>query len=230
MNQLQTPAIILSRTDFGEADRILTMLTPEQGKVRLMARGVRRVKSKLAGGIELFSISQLTYLSGKGDIGTLISARLEKHYGRIVQDIDRTMLGYDLIRLINKNTEDSPESDYFDLLLLGFAALDEPGINTELIRLWFTAHLIRLGGHTPNLSTDMAGDRLTTEHSYNFDIDAMTFTPFNPARFSADHIKVLRLLFSGAQPQVIQQVRGLDELLPEVSLLVKTLAQNQLRV
>jgi len=81
MKQLVARAIVLSRTDFGEADRIITLLTPDQGKVRLVARGVRRAKSKIAGGIELFSISDITYMTGKGDLGTLISARLDRHYG-----------------------------------------------------------------------------------------------------------------------------------------------------
>ena len=94
MKQIVTRGIILSRTDFGEADRILTILTHEQGKIRGIAKGVRKVKSKLAGGIELFSISQISFIQGKSDIYTLTSTRLEKHFGNIVHDIDRTMYAY----------------------------------------------------------------------------------------------------------------------------------------
>ena len=53
MSAERTQAIVLRRTNFGEADRILTLLTP-LGQRGAMARGVRREKSKLAGGIELF--------------------------------------------------------------------------------------------------------------------------------------------------------------------------------
>src|SRR5215467_6436426 len=102
MNQLNTSSIILARTDFGEADRILTLLTPDYGKLRLMAKGVRRVKSKLAGGIELFSVSDISLMRGRGDIGTLVSSRLVVHYRHIVEDIDRTMLGYELTRQLNR--------------------------------------------------------------------------------------------------------------------------------
>src|SRR4051812_44153733 len=107
--QRVTTGIVLTRIEYGEADRIVTVLTPNDGKLRLMAKGVRRVKSKLAGGVELFSVSSLTYIPGRGDIGTLISSRLETHFGHIVQNIDRTMLGYDLIKLLHKATEDEPE-------------------------------------------------------------------------------------------------------------------------
>lgn len=110
MNQIVTTAIVLGRTDYGEADRILTLLTPDQGKLRLLAKGVRRVKSKLAGGIELFSVSTITFVRGRGDIGALVSTRLNKHYGHIVQDLDRTMLGYELLKQLNKTTEDEPSS------------------------------------------------------------------------------------------------------------------------
>ncbi|MDO8591465.1 MAG: DNA repair protein RecO, partial [bacterium] len=71
MNRYVTQGIVLSRTDFGEADRILTFLTNDHGKVRAIAKGVRKSKSKLAGGIELFSISDLTLIIGRGEINTL---------------------------------------------------------------------------------------------------------------------------------------------------------------
>lgn len=227
--QRQTAAIILTRTDFGEADRILTVLTPEQGKLRLMAKGVRRAKSKLAGGIELFSISQLTYIPGRGEIGTLVSTQLDKHYGRIVQDIQRTMLGYELIKQLHRNTEDSPEPDYFDLLQMAFASLDEPELSSDLIEAWFVSQLIRLAGHTPNLRTDTAGAALATGQAYNFDLEAMTFQPHPDGGFGANHIKLLRLLFSSTQPAVIQKVQGLAELLIDVRPLLRTMAQTQLR-
>ena len=104
-NQRRTQCIVLLRVDYGEADRIVTVLTPDVGKLTLMAKGVRKVKSKLAGGIELFSTSEITYLPGRGSIATLVSTRLDTHYGTIVSDINRTMLGYELIKLLDKTTE-----------------------------------------------------------------------------------------------------------------------------
>ena len=55
MKTSRSRAIVLRRTNFGEADRIVDLLTPS-GRVSVMARGVRREKSKLAGGIELFAL------------------------------------------------------------------------------------------------------------------------------------------------------------------------------
>src|SRR5258706_3107737 len=47
-----TDAIVLSRFDYGEADRILTLITPGGGKVKAIAKGVRRQKSRIDGSLE----------------------------------------------------------------------------------------------------------------------------------------------------------------------------------
>lgn len=229
MKQLVTQGIVLSRTNFGEADRIVTFLTPGHGKLRLMAKGVRKSKSKLAGGIELFSVSDITFIRGRGDIGTLVSSRLKNHYAGIVRDIDRTMLGYDLIKRLNKAIEDEPEEEYFDLLRHTFEALEEESVPQELTRSWFNAQLLRLDGHAPNLMTDTTGDKLEIGRLYNFSFDDMAFIQSTGGRFDAARIKLLRLLFSNNTPQMIVQVQGIQELLPDVMPLVQTMARSYIR-
>ena len=214
MKQLVTEAIILSRTDYGEADRILTVLTPDHGKLRLLAKGVRRVKSKLAGGIELFSVSTITFVQGRGEIGTLVSTRLAKHYGTIVTDLDRTMTGYDLIKQLNKLTEDQAGPEYFELLRQTFEALDDATISLDLVRFWFAAQVLELGGHAPNLETDAAGHKLQADQAYHFDYDHMCFAgPAPHGQFTTAHIKFLRLTFAGHPPHALQKVQGTDKLL-----------------
>lgn len=230
MKQLVTKGIVLSRTDFGEADRIVTLLTPEQGKLRLMARGVRKVKSKLAGGIELFSISDITYVTGKGEIGTLISSRLETHYSTIVKDIERVQLGYTLIKQLNKATEDYPESEYFHLLQQAFVSLNDSSIDLALIRLWFQAQLLKLAGHSPNLQTDTTGHKLDPDQRYNFDFEVMCFVPHQKGNFTAAHIKSLRLLFAGHAPAKLQRVEGLPPMLPHLRVSIISMTQTHLHL
>lgn len=230
MKPLLTQGIVLSRTDYGEADRILTLLTPSRGKLRLMARGVRKPKSKLAGGIELFSTTEITYMRGRGEIGTLISARLSTYYSHIVHDIDRVQLGYELIKVLNKATEDQPEPEYFDLLQQAFAALDDAAIDLGLIRSWFEAQLLRQAGHSPNLSTDVGGQKLEPDASYNFDFDTMAFAPHPSGNFRAEHIKTLRLLFHGHPATKLQQVQGLTATLPGLTPLIRTMLTSYIRV
>lgn len=229
MKQLQTTAIVLTRTDFGEADRIVTFLTPDHGKLRLMARGSRKVKSKLAGGIELFSVSDIGFMHGRGDIGTLVSARLNRHYGSIIQDINRVQQGYDLIKLLHRTTEDELEADYFELLHTAFAALDNQQIGAELIKQWFAAQLLRVAGHTPNLKTDTEGQDLDPAGHYDFDFDAVAFRQHGQGNFAAPHIKTLRLLYSQLGPQDLARVQDIAIILPDIAPLVTAMRRTYLR-
>jgi len=230
VNQLQTRAIVLTRTDYGEADRIISVLTPEKGKLTLMARGVRRVKSKLAGGIELFSVAEISYIHGRGQIGTLTSARLVHYYSNIVHSIERVQLGYELIKLLHRATEDQPESEYFELLEAAFVALDTPTISIDLIRLWFQAQLLRYAGHSPNLKTDTSDNKLVAGKLYSFDFEAVAFTIHPEGHFSSDHIKFLRLVFSGNSLDVLSHIQGFDALLPDCAPLVQTMLQTYIRI
>lgn len=230
MNQLVTEGIILKRTNYGEADRIITLLTADSGKISLVARGVRRAKSKMAGGIELFSVSSLTYIRGRGDLGTLVSARLEQHYGDIVKNIDRVQLGYDLIKILDRATEDAPEAEYFVLLQDAFAALNEATIAVDLIRFWFSAQLLKQAGFTPNLLTDIAGARLSADQSYSFDYDNVSFAENATGKFQADHIKFLRLAFAGNPPATLQQIQNGPALLKTTMPLVQTMLTSYIRI
>jgi DNA repair protein RecO (recombination protein O) len=227
VNQLNTKAIVLSRTNYGEADRIVTVLTPSSGKLKLMAKGSRKIKSKLAGGIELFSLNDLTYILGKRDLGTLISSRMSRSYSNIVKNLDRVQLGYDLIKLINKVTEDHTDEEYFLLLESLLEGLNED-ISTQLLRCWFKAQLIKFGGHSPNLYSDDEGQKLDKSSSYNFDLAAMTFTVHENGRFKADQIKVLRLVFGDYDIKKIAKVRGIENNLSLLSPIVDAMLKDHL--
>jgi DNA repair protein RecO len=228
MNQIVTTGIILSRTNYGEADRIITILTPDQGKIRLIGKGVRRIKSKLAGGIELFSISDITYIAGRGDIGTLISSRLKVHYGKIAMNIDRTMYGYEMLKRINKVTEDMADNEYFKLMGDSLEALDEPDLLLESLRLWFNLQLLKLAGHSPNLHTDDDGKRLIGGQTYSFSVDNMNFS--GPSgRYNANHIKLLRLIISLDSPLKLRQVGDIESVLNDCLNLVRTMLQQFIR-
>lgn len=225
MNQIVTEGIVLNRTNFGEADRILTVLTPDHGRVRLIAKGVRRVKSKLAGGIELFSISYITFIKGKSDIYTLISTRLKHYFSHIPTNIERTMFGYDVLKLINRTVEDSAGPEYFELLSRTLEALNDLDLSQDGLELWFKAQLLKLAGHSPNLITDQQGTKLGLNKSYGFDTDKMVFVVRPHGRYSPNHIKLLRLGFELDSPLKFKQVKDLDSVLADCLQLIKTVSQ-----
>lgn len=211
MQQFRTDAIILRRTNYGEADRILNMLTPSQGKVSAIAKGVRRPKSKLAGGLELFAVCDVTIFQGKSDVGVVTSARIKDFYGDILHDYDRMQQAYEVIKQINKATETVTDPAFYDLLRDGLMYLGNLKIDWRLIELWFGLRLASLLGNDVNLATDRDDQPLAEHARYNFDPAARSLYKSERGVFDGEHIKLLRLLAT-KDPLVLSKVGGLEGL------------------
>lgn len=222
MQTSRTEAIILRRTNYGEADRIVHFITPERGKLTAIAKGVRKSKSKLAGGLELFATCDVTIADGRGQMSLITSARLIKFYGGILHDYERMQLGYAFIKIINRITETVSESDFYYLLRDSFAYLNEPSIDYRLIELWFTLHCTAQLGHGLNLATTVDNERLSSEKRYNFDFHEMALVQHVNGRFISGHIKLLRLAQT-KNPAVLRQVSGLEGVLEDCLWLARTL-------
>lgn len=211
MQQYRTEAIILRRTNYGEADRILNLLTPNHGKVSAIAKAVRRPKSKLAGGLELFAVCDVTILHGKSDMGVITSARIKVFYGDILHDYYRMQLGYEVVKQINTATQTVSDPAFYALLHDSLMYLGDLKIDWRLVELWFGLHLRDLLGNPINLQTDHNDQPLSPDRTYRYDGTTGTFYDHPSGQLDADHIKFLRLIATKA-PVVVSRVGGIDKL------------------
>lgn len=218
----RTEAIMLRRTNYGEADRILSLLTPERGKISAIAKGVRKPKSKLAGGLELLAVCDVTIAEGRGTLGLVTSARLNHFFGDILHEYERMELAYALIKSVNKATETISEPEFYYLLKVGLESLNDMRIDWRLTELWFRLRMLVLLGHGVNLATDREGAALAADKSYHFDFTDHAFYIDGRGRFMAAHIKLLRLAAVKA-PGVLAQVGGVGEVIEECLGLVRGL-------
>lgn len=212
MKSIRTKAIVLRRTNYGEADRIIQILTPDDGMMSVMAKGVRKEKSRLAGGIELFARCDVTVGSGRGDLGILTAARLDIFYSHIMTDYDRLQFGYDAIKQVTKAASTLDDSAFFDLLDQTFASLNDVQIDIRLTKAWFWLQLAILLGVGMNLSTDTNGMKLVEDAAYEFSEADHGFTFNERGSFMSDHIKLLRIL-SAQPPKVAAHVAGANDLI-----------------
>lgn len=212
MKPIRTKAIVLRRTNYGEADRIVQLLTPDYGRISVIAKGVRREKSKLAGGIELFAVCDVSVIPGRGDMGTLTGSRLDTFFAHIIEEYDRLQFGYEAIAQVSKAVEQVSDPAFFELLNTTFSSLDDTEVPDKVTEAWFWLQLAILLGTGLNLSTDDNGMKLVEESRYNFDDTNMAFVYSDHGRFTTEHIKLLRLL-SAQSPAVAKQVQGVGELI-----------------
>lgn len=227
-NQLVTKGIVLSRRDFQEADRILNVLTPDNGRISVIAKGVRRPKSKLAGGIELFTINDLTILPSKNELRTLISSRMDRNFGNIVKDIQKTMLGYELLKRLNRYMEDEAGPEYFEILQQSLGGLNDQDLPMEYVEMWFTVQLLKITGHAPNLKTDTEGNGLDANEQYLFDFESSAFRQQKRGPYTANHIKLMRLSHATENPLVLKQLKDGVMYVTETLSLSKNILQQHI--
>ncbi len=212
MSSITTKAIVLSRVNYGEADRIMQVLTPDSGKIGVIAKSVRREKSKLAGGIELLAVCDLVLHQGKGELAIVTGARLDTFYGHILEDYDRLQFAYYILKDINKAAEILSEPAFFDLAHTTLASLDDLSIDRRIIELWYRLQMAILLGVGINLSTDENGMKLVEDATYRYDVDENSFVYDKRGQFTSDHIKFLRVA-SAQNPHVIAQIKNSSDLL-----------------
>ena len=212
MTTARVRAIVLRRTNYGEADRILQLITPE-GRMSVMAKGARREKSKLAGGIELFAVSDVVVSKGRGELGILTAARLVQFYRHIIEDYDRLQFGYEAVKLVAQATETIDEPEWFDVLQETFMGLDAMTISRQLVETWFYLRYAALLGRELSLVNDVDGQPIDPKETYAYDVSEQGLRMTTSGDLTADHIKLLRLL-SNKSLKVLAQIGGIGEVLP----------------
>ena len=146
----RTEAVILHRTDFGEADRLLNVLTPRRGRLRLLAKGVRKPTSRKAGHVEPFSHVNLLVARGK-TLDIVSQVDLLEPFRALHEDLERASLAYYVAELIGSFTEEHDENaPLFDLTLATYARLCEAR-DPDLVLRFFELGALGLLGYQPQL-------------------------------------------------------------------------------
>lgn len=102
MRSYKTEGIVLKRSNFGEADRILTILTKESGKITVIAPGVRRIKSRRSSHVELLNLSKFSlYGNSKSFMPIVTEAQTLENFSSIKQNLNKIGYAYYICELIN---------------------------------------------------------------------------------------------------------------------------------
>lgn len=146
----RTHAIVLRRIDLGEADRLLTVFTPERGKLKLVAKGARKPSSRKSGHVELFSYGQFLVAVGH-DLDLITQAETLEPYRALREDLLRTTYAYYVAELADAFTAERDENrPLFDLLrdALGWLCTAP---DLQLMARYYELHLLGLVGYQPQL-------------------------------------------------------------------------------
>ncbi|SER80716.1 DNA repair protein RecO [Salisediminibacterium halotolerans] len=161
----KTEGIVIRTTDYGETNKILTLLTRENGKISVMANGAKKPKSRFASSAQLFIYGSFVYQRFKG-MGTLNQSDILDSFRQIRSDIILTSYGACMVELIDRLVpEEQLSPALFDLLYHLLHQLDE-GSDPDVLLNILEIKMLAWAGVAPTL--DRCTQCQTTEGPFSF--------------------------------------------------------------
>ena len=166
---LKTRGLVLRETEYGEADKLLTVLTPEHGKMTLRARGVRRRSSPLKSSCQLLAYGEFTLFEYKNR-ATINEAEALELFPELRNDLELLSLASYFAQVAEDvSQEDSPNPEILSLVLNSLYALGKLAKPQALVKAAFELRIACLAGYTPDLTGCVQCGR---EEAERFDLSA----------------------------------------------------------
>jgi DNA repair protein RecO (recombination protein O) len=150
----RTVGIIFKKKERGEADLVFTAYTRDFGKLKVVGRAIRKIRSKLRGGAGLFYLSEIDFIQGKA-YKTLTDTILVKNFKNIRKDLKRLEIACRAAEVLDRLIkEEEPDPEIWKLVIWVFGAFDTLEIAGEKLKaayFYFLWNLFSLLGYEPEL-------------------------------------------------------------------------------
>ncbi|MDD5396833.1 MAG: DNA repair protein RecO [Candidatus Moranbacteria bacterium] len=169
--------IVLSKRDVGETDRIYTIYTLEGGKVRSLAKGVRKSHAKLAASLENVTLADITIARARG-LGKITGSIVENNFSSLKQDLDALTETFAGLHIFDKLVDyENPDPQIFVLLRSYLEAVDclaaVGGVEKQtLLRLGFLVKLLHALGYALEMNCCVACGEILSENFLHFSSQA----------------------------------------------------------
>lgn len=234
MATYKTRGIILKRQNFHEADRILTIYTEDHGKVKIIAKGVRKLLSRLGGHLEPFYLVNLVVAEGR-NIDVLTGVTIENHFLDMRDDLKNMARAYCMGEAVDALTNEREENEEIFRLIWESLEYLEHHPEQQVLDEYFQINLLNLLGYRPELyecvhcRKKIEPDEITWDHEHGGVLCERC--NHQGLRVSAEAIKVLRILLA-RNIRVLSRLSVGDKLEEEVDKIIgdflKYLLQREL--
>ncbi len=199
MRTYKSKGLVLRQYTLGEADRIISILTPDMGKVRVVAKSVRRPQNKLRGHLDLTNVVEFSASYGR-DLDIVTEVRSLDDHPRVRADLSLLSQAVYICELADSFAEERSPSR--DLYLLAIVTLDLLAGSEDvwLVSRWFEARLLEVAGFRPELESCVECGATLEPGDHTLDLaaggmlcpDCRAFGVGGKARVSESAMRVLR--------------------------------------
>lgn len=164
-----TRVIILKSIDYQESSKIITVLSKEHGRIAILAKGAKRVKSKFAGCIEPgYILDVVYYYKQSRSVQTLTEAAVHTSFLGVLPSLERSALVYSTLEIVSQLVHEGEKNEaLYDLtsnILLWLHDRDE-------IKLSLLAYIQVRAATTVGLNLNTEIERVVNEQDYFFNIE-----------------------------------------------------------
>jgi len=208
----RTQGFIFKKKDILEADRVFSVFTYDFGRLEVFGKAIRKIASKLRGGIEIFSLSEIEFIQGKNRKTLTDTIAIEK-FSNIMQDPARLEISHKISDILDNFIKGQEKDELiFNLLKETLNKLNNPKLQASSIQLiycYFLWNFLSALGYHPEIQKcAVCGLKLDPYTLYfsnkdggiicrncsDFDIEAKKIYPERYQRINSDIVKILRLI------------------------------------
>lgn len=208
--------IILDKRDVGETDRIYSIFTLENGKIRVLAKGVRKANAKLAGFLENFTLAEIFIAKSQG-MGKITGSIVVDSFGEIRKNLNILRDAFGAVKIFNKLTkEENEDQRIFELLKNYLETLDDLALQkkeekTEVVFLGFLFKLFEELGYKIEINDCLECGGKIKEGNNFFDpkqggiiCEKCSSKSGGKIKINSNSIKIIRIFFQNSIKSLVK--------------------------
>ncbi len=152
MSQRRDIGIVLRTYRLGEADRIVVIMTREYGKIRCVAKGVRKVGSRFGARLEPITYVDVAFWKGRSELSVVSQVEVLDRYSAIREDYDRMTASMSMLEVVDQVAQDNhPDERLLETLIRALGVLNDPTKDPQLVAAAFFLRVLELDGARPEV-------------------------------------------------------------------------------
>ena len=213
MAHYRDSGVVVRTHKLGEADRILSVITENNGKVRAVAKGGRKTRSRFGGRLEPLRHLDLQFYRGRGDLDIVTQAETRDHWPDIRNNLDRLGKALTIAEAVDQIAQDrQPDQGLYQMLCGGLETLHlaDPALIVPAFMLKLLAH----EGVAPELNECVIGGETSALEYFDPGTGGVTCADHRRGRpISSAALELMRATLGGALATVleVQQAPHTDE-------------------
>ena len=192
----RSPGFVIAKNDLREADQLFSFFSRDFGKVEILGRAVRKIKSKLRAGVDLIYFSELEFIQGKAYKTLTDSSAIEK-FKNIRNDLNKLEIAHRICETANILIRGQEKDEgIYNLLDETFKRLNDETVNQELIYYHFFWNFVSILGYQMDLyDCPLCQNKLTPDNLYfNPEEGAVACCAKKDVKIYPEAVKIVRFL------------------------------------